>query len=370
MIQFEHVNKSYGKNLILNDLNFTIPDGQFVVLIGPSGCGKTTTLKTINRLIEPDSGHIYIDGQDITKVDKVQLRRHIGYVIQQIGLFPNMTVAENICVVPKLLNYDKERCDQIVQDMLKLVGMEAHRNKYPAELSGGQQQRIGVLRALAASPPIVLMDEPFGALDPQTREILQDEVKKLQQKLGKTVIFVTHDMDEALKLADIIIFMDGGVVAQMASPEEMLEHPATERIADFLGKHVPESKNEHLVERFMRTNVRAVKKNRGVMECAELMARYSVDTLLVKDETGHYLGTVSIGDIRKWGRDLSSIEPIVRQTARTVYVGEDARESFDYLLESSAPYVIVLNRDNTIAGIVTKTSVARSVAENLWREQQ
>ena len=370
MIQFEHVNKSYGKNLILNDLNFTIPDGQFVVLIGPSGCGKTTTLKTINRLIEPDSGHIYIDGQDITKADKVQLRRHIGYVIQQIGLFPNMTVAENICVVPKLLNYDKERCDQIVQDMLKLVGMEAHRNKYPAELSGGQQQRIGVLRALAASPPIVLMDEPFGALDPQTREILQDEVKKLQQKLGKTVIFVTHDMDEALKLADIIIFMDGGVVAQMASPEEMLEHPATERVADFLGKHAPESKNGHLVERFMRTNVRAVKKNRGVMECAELMARYSVDTLLVKDETGHYLGTVSIGDIRKWGRDLSSIEPIVRQTARTVYVGEDARESFDYLLESSAPYVIVLNRDNTIAGIVTKTSVARSVAENLWREQQ
>lgn len=184
------------------------------------------------------------------------------------------------------------------------------------------------------------------------------------------MIFVTHDMDEALKLADIIIFMDGGVVAQMASPEEMLEHPATERIADFLGKHAPESKNEHLVERFMRTNVRAVKKNRGVMECAELMARYSVDTLLVKDETGHYLGTVSIGDIRKWGRDLSSIEPIVRQTARTVYVGEDARESFDYLLESSAPYVIVLNRDNTIAGIVTKTSVARSVAENLWREQQ
>ena len=369
MIQFEHINKYYGKNLILNDLNFTIPDGQFVVLIGPSGCGKTTTLKTINRLIEPDSGHIYVDGQDITKTDKVQLRRHIGYVIQQIGLFPNMTVAENICVVPKLLKYDKAKCEQIVNDMLKLVGMEAHRNKYPAELSGGQQQRIGVLRALAASPPIVLMDEPFGALDPQTREILQDEVKKIQQKLGKTVIFVTHDMDEAIKLADIIIFMDGGKVAQMASPEEMLEHPATERIANFLGKHAPGSKTATTVERFMRTNVRAVKKNRGVMECVELMARYSVDTLLVEDEAGRYLGTISIGDIRKWGRELSSIEAIVRQTARTVYVGEDAKESFDYLLESSAPYVIVLNKDDTIAGIVTKTSVARSVAETLWRDE-
>lgn len=369
MIQFEHVNKYYGKTQILKDLNFTIEDGQFVVLIGPSGCGKTTTLKTINRLIEPDSGHIYIDGADITAQDKVELRRHIGYVIQQIGLFPNMTVAENICVVPKLLKFDKARCDQIVHDMLKLVGMEAHANKYPSELSGGQQQRIGVLRALAGNAPIVLMDEPFGALDPQTREILQNEVKNIQQKLGKTVIFVTHDMGEALKLADTIIFMDAGQVAQIASPEEMLEHPASDRIRDFLGKYAPESKPASTVDRFMRTNVQAVKKNRGVMECAERMARYSVDTLLVEDETGHYLGTVSIGDIRRWGRELSSIEPIVRTTARTVYVGEDAKESFDYLLETSASYVIVLNADNTIAGIVTKTSVARSVAESLWKEE-
>ena len=208
MIQFEHVNKSYGKTPILKDLTFTIPDGQFVILIGPSGCGKTTTLKTINRLIEPDSGTVLIDGQDIHSQDKVTLRRHIGYVIQQIGLFPNMTVAQNICVVPKLLKYEKSRCDAIVQDLLKMVGMEQYANKYPSELSGGQQQRIGVLRALAASPPIVLMDEPFSALDPMTREVLQDEVKNIQQKLGKTIVFVSHDMGEALKLADIIIFMD------------------------------------------------------------------------------------------------------------------------------------------------------------------
>ena len=217
MIQFEHVTKSYGKATILKDLNFTIPDGQFVILIGPSGCGKTTTMKLINRLLEPDSGIISINGKDIRLQDKVELRRHIGYVIQQIGLFPNMTVAQNISVVPKLLKYDKTRCAKIVQEMLKLVHMEDYAEKYPSELSGGQQQRIGVLRALAASPPIVLMDEPFGALDPQTREALQDEVKNLQQRLGKTIIFVTHDMDEALKLADIIIFMDGGEVVQMAS---------------------------------------------------------------------------------------------------------------------------------------------------------
>ena len=363
MIQFEHVSKSYGKTPVLKDLNFTIPDGQFVVLIGPSGCGKTTTMKMINRLLEPDSGTIRIDGQDIHSQDKVELRRHIGYVIQQIGLFPNMTVAQNICVVPKLLKYDKARCDEIVQEMLQLVHMEQSANKYPSELSGGQQQRIGVLRALAASPPIVLMDEPFSALDPLTRESLQDEVK------NKTIVFVSHDMSEALKLADIIIFMAAGEIVQMASPEEMLEHPANDLVRTFMGKHTPDTAPSK-VESFMRTNVFSVRKDRGVLECAERMARGSVDTLLVTDEQNRYLGTISIGDIRHWGRELTSIEPLIRQTARTVRVGDEAKESFDYLLDSGANYVVVLNADDTIAGIVTKTSVARSVAENLWGDSK
>ena len=293
MIQFEHVCKSYGKTPILKDLNFTIPDGQFVVLIGPSGCGKTTTLKTINRLIDIDSGTISIDGKDIHSQDKVELRRHIGYVIQQIGLFPNMTVAQNICVVPRLLKYDKQKQADIVQNLLKMVGMENQANKYPSELSGGQQQRIGVLRALAASPPIVLMDEPFSALDPMTRETLQDEVKNIQQKLGKTIVFVSHDMGEALKLADTIIFMESGQVVQMASPEEMLEHPANDLVRNFLGKHTPESSAPSKVEHFMRTNVLTVKRDRGVLECAERMARGSVDTLLVTDETGRYVTFVT-----------------------------------------------------------------------------
>ena len=368
MIQFEHVSKSYGKTPILKDLNFTIPDGQFVVLIGPSGCGKTTTLKTINRLIDIDEGTISIDGKDIRSSDKVELRRHIGYVIQQIGLFPNMTVAQNICVVPRLLKYDKQKQDSIVREMLKMVNMEQYADKYPSELSGGQQQRIGVLRALAASPPIVLMDEPFSALDPMTREVLQDEVKNIQQKLGKTIVFVSHDMGEALKLADVIIFMESGRVVQMASPEEMLEHPANDLVRNFLGKHSPEAPAPSKVESFMRTNVFSVRRDRGVLECAERMARGSVDTLLVTDENDRYVGTVSIGDIRHWGRELTSIEPLVRQSARTARVGDEAKESFDYLLDSGANYVVVLNADDTIAGIVTKTSVARSVAENLWGE--
>ena len=370
MIQFEHVSKSYGKTPILKDLNFTIQDGQFVVLIGPSGCGKTTTLKTINRLIEPDTGTITIDGQDTAHTDKVALRRHIGYVIQQIGLFPNMTVAQNICVVPRLLKYDKAKCDEIVQELLRMVSMEQQAGKYPSELSGGQQQRIGVLRAQAASPPIVLMDEPFGALDPMTREVLQDEVKNLQQKLNKTIVFVTHDMGEALKLADVIIFMESGKIVQMASPEEMLENPASDMVRSFLGKHTAENPGSSKVESFMRTNVLSVRKDRGVLECAERMARGSVDTLLVTDEAKHYLGTVSIGDIRHWGRELASIEPLVRQTARTARVGDNAKESFDYLLDSGANYVVVLHGDDTIAGIVTKTSVARSVAENLWGDSK
>ena len=369
MIQFEHVSKSYGKTPVLKDLNFTIPDGQFVVLIGPSGCGKTTTMKMINRLLEPDTGSIRIDGNDIHSQDKVELRRHIGYVIQQIGLFPNMTVAQNISVVPRLLKYDKSRCDEIVQEMLQLVHMEQYAGKYPSELSGGQQQRIGVLRALAASPPIVLMDEPFSALDPLTREALQDEVKNLQQKLNKTIVFVSHDMSEALKLADIIIFMSAGEIVQMASPEEMLEHPATDLVRTFMGKHTPETAPSK-VESFMRTNVFSVHKDRGVLECAERMARGSVDTLLVTDDQNRYMGTISIGDIRHWGRELASIEPLIRQTARTVRVGDEAKESFDYLLDSGANYVVVLNADDTIAGIVTKTSVARSVAENLWGESK
>ena len=367
MIQFEHVCKTYGKTPILKDLNFTIPDGQFVVLIGPSGCGKTTTLKTINRLIDIDSGTISIDGKDIHSQDKVELRRHIGYVIQQIGLFPNMTVAQNICVVPRLLKYDKQKQADIVQDLLKMVGMENQANKYPSQLSGGQQQRIGVLRALAASPPIVLMDEPFSALDPMTRRSLQLEVKNLQQKLNKTIIFVTHDMEEALDLADVIIFMDHGHIVQMAPPEEMLESPATDQIREFLGKHhTGPSPAELTVDHFMRTGIVTVNQNRGINECVSRMQHYNVDTLLVVDEYRRYQGTVSIADIRLTGHVVKTIGPLVRSNTPVVHVGDNAKECFDLLISSGFPYLVVLNEDQTVAGIVTKTSMASAMAEQLW----
>lgn len=366
MIQFEHVSKSYGKNRILKNMNFTIPDGKFVVLIGKSGCGKTTTLKMINRLITPTSGRVLIDGQDISQMNPSDLRRHIGYVIQQIGLFPNMTIEQNVSVVPRLLKYDKDKCHKISENLLKSIHMEKYKDKYPSELSGGQQQRIGVLRALAASPPVVLMDEPFGALDPMTRDELQIEIKNMQKRLNKTIVFVTHDMNEALRLADIIVFIDHGEIVQMDSPEEILRHPANRLVRDFLGKHVSEEQKPSKVEDFMLTNVKYVRSSRGVRECAEMMARNSIDSLIAVDDENRYIGTIKIGDMMHWGRNLETVEPLIRTDARTVQVGEEAKESFDYLLDTNADYVVVLNPDKSIAGIITKTSVARSVAENLW----
>ena len=366
MLRFDHVSLSYG---ILNDLCFEIEEGQFAVLIGPSGCGKTTTLKMINRLIQPDTGKIYLNEEDITSKDKVELRRHIGYVIQQIGLFPNMTVAQNICVVPKLLKYSKEQCDQIVRDMLAMVEMpyEQYANKYPSEMSGGQQQRIGILRALAASPPIVLMDEPFSALDPMTRRSLQQEVKGLQQKLHKTFIFVTHDMAEALDLADVIIFMDHGNIVQMAPPEEMLAHPASGQIQDFLGNFIDTHAQKELTAAdFMRSGVSTVSARRGVNECVSKMQRRNVDTLIVVDDQDRYQGTVSIADIRLTGHVVKTIEPLIRCNTPTVHTGDSAKDCFDLLISSGAPYLIVLNEEEKVDGIITKTSMTSAMAEQLW----
>jgi osmoprotectant transport system ATP-binding protein len=369
MIRFEYVSKSYRDTLVLNDLNFEVMDGEFTVLIGPSGCGKTTTLKSVNRLIEPDKGKIYINGKDISTVDHVKLRRSIGYVIQQIGLFPNMTVEQNICVVPKLLKYDKARRLKITREMLDLVNMpyQEYAHKYPTELSGGQQQRVGVLRALAASPPIVLMDEPFGALDPMTRSVLRDEVRKIQRKLHKTILFVTHDMDEALDMADKIIFMDKGLIVQMATPGEMLENPANDLIRSFMGKRSKDTESHRrTAAEFMYTKVHSVDKNYGIHEAVNYMKRKSVDTLLIKNQDGTYAGIVSVKSIKDHGKDLKTIEPLIMQNYDVSYLDEDAQICFDKLFNGNGNYVVVLNSDNTVAGIVTKTSMAKALAETVW----
>jgi osmoprotectant transport system ATP-binding protein len=241
MIRLRGVSKHYEgtPTPAVAPLTMDIRRGEFVCLVGPSGCGKTTTLRMINRLVEPTAGEIWIDGRDVTRSDPDQLRRHIGYVIQQVGLIPHMSIGQNVGLVPSMLGWDKKRISARVDELLDLVGLDpsVYRSRYPKQLSGGQQQRVGVARALAADPPVMLMDEPFGAIDPITRERLQTEFLQLQQRIRKTIVFVTHDIDEALRLGDrIAIFAEGSRLAQFDTPLEILTNPADEFVRSFIGE--------------------------------------------------------------------------------------------------------------------------------------
>jgi osmoprotectant transport system ATP-binding protein len=240
MIEFRQVGKTYpgSQSPVVTDLSFEVLEGEICVLVGPSGCGKTTTMRMVNRLIEITEGEILIDGEPNTAMSATRLRRKIGYAIQQIGLFPHRTIADNIGTVPHLLGWNKDRIKDRVDELLELVGLPPgeYRDRYPAELSGGQQQRVGVARALAADPPIMLMDEPFGAVDPITRERLQDEFLRIQEDIKKTIVFVTHDIDEAIKMGNKIAILErGGVLAQYDTPETILANPNSDFVASFVG---------------------------------------------------------------------------------------------------------------------------------------
>lgn len=238
MIRFDKVTKRFPDGTeALKDITLDLPARQLTAIIGPSGCGKTTLMKMVNKLENPTAGAIYIDDEPITGMDEVKLRRSIGYVIQRIGLFPHMTIADNVSLVPKLLNWPADKSNERSRELLQLVGLDpdVFMERYPLELSGGQQQRVGVVRALAGDPNIVLMDEPFSALDPISREQLQDELRHLQQEIHKTIIFVTHDMDEALKIADTIVVMKDGQVEQVGTPQQLIDEPANEFVRNFIG---------------------------------------------------------------------------------------------------------------------------------------
>ncbi len=237
MIRLERLTKAFGTMTAVDAVDMEVPEGEVCVFLGPSGCGKTTTMKMINRLIPPSSGRIFVDGRDTETVDEVTLRRSIGYVIQQIGLFPNKTVEENICVVPHLLGWDRRRSRNRAAELLEMVNLEPaiFLKRYPRELSGGQQQRVGVARALASDPPVLLMDEPFGAIDPINREVIQDEFIRLQAGLRKTIVFVSHDIDEAVKMANRIAIFRAGRLIQYDTPNNILAHPIDSFVADFVG---------------------------------------------------------------------------------------------------------------------------------------
>lgn len=238
MIRFEQVTKQFPDGTeALKDVSVVFPTHKLTVVIGPSGCGKTTLMRMVNKLETPTEGDIFIDDKSITDLDEVALRRSIGYVIQRIGLFPHMTIEKNVSLVPRLLEWEKERTAERVEELLELVGLEPeiYKERYPLELSGGQQQRVGVVRALAGDPNIILMDEPFSALDPISREQLQDDLRNLQQEIQKTIVFVTHDMDEALKIADMIVVMRDGKIEQIGSPKELISDPANDFVRNFIG---------------------------------------------------------------------------------------------------------------------------------------
>ncbi len=238
MIEFDDITKVYDDGTVaIEDISFTVEEGTTTVLVGPSGCGKTTTMKLVNRLEDPTEGTVYFDGQDITEKDPVDLRRNIGYVIQEIGLFDHMTVGENVATVPELKGWDRDRIDERIDELLDLMDLpaEKYRDQYPGELSGGQRQRVGVARALAADPDILLMDEPFGALDPITRSSLQDEFLEIQEQINTTILFVTHSVDEALKMGDRIAIFDVGELVRYDTPTKILEDPGSEFVDDFLG---------------------------------------------------------------------------------------------------------------------------------------
>ncbi len=369
MIQFDHVSKSYGETKVLNDLSLTIEKGQLVVLIGPSGCGKTTSLQLINRLTLPTAGRILVDGKDIATVDPVELRRGIGYVIQEIGLFPHMTIAQNIEVVPRLLGWPEAKRQSRTRELFQMVDMDpdVYMNRYPSHLSGGQQQRIGVLRALAAEPDIILMDEPFGALDPITRDSLQDEIKALQKKLKKTIVFVTHDIGEALKLADIIVIMKDGVVVQAAAPEELLSNPADEFVENFIGKHRIIGGTVDKVNEVMRTEIAVITPDRGVSESIDLMQRKNVNTVIVVDDDRKFLGLVTIDKIKREGRPGRPVGELMDKDIPTVPPDASAMDAFDLLVNQRLDVVAVVEPSGRLIGVVTKTSMVRSLAHVVWR---
>jgi osmoprotectant transport system ATP-binding protein len=270
VIEISHLTKRFAgaTQPAVDDLSLTIPEGDVCVLIGPSGCGKTTTMRIVNRMIEPDAGAVTVGGRDVMSVDPVELRRSIGYVIQQIGLFPHWSIAENVATVPRLLGWDARRVAARVDELLALVGMDPaiYRDRFPRELSGGQKQRIGVARALAADPPVMLMDEPFGAIDPITRARLQDEFLRILRNLAKTIVFVTHDIDEAIRMGDRIAIMRDGALVQYDTPEAILAHPADAFVEEFVGS------DRALKRLALITTATAVERSGGPLPAASIPA--------------------------------------------------------------------------------------------------
>ncbi|NOU96306.1 betaine/proline/choline family ABC transporter ATP-binding protein [Paenibacillus sp. LMG 31456] len=369
MIRFENVRKTYDDGYVaLKHIDMEFKEGELTVLIGPSGCGKTTLMKLINRLNNPSEGRVLIRGRDISQTNPVELRRSIGYVIQNIGLFPHMTIADNVAVVPNLLHWDKDRIHKRVDQLLRLVNLdpETYRSRYPAELSGGQQQRIGIIRALAAEPELILLDEPFSALDPISREQLQDELVRLQHELNQTIVFVTHDMDEALKIADTIVLMKDGEVVQTGRPEQILRHPANDFVKSFIGEkrlQVEAHDEPYTVDEAMTENTVVAYPTRGLAEAIKLMKKRRVDSLIIVDRNATLLGYASIFQVLdRYREENATLADVMRPFVHFVESGTPLITAINLMNEEKLSYIPV-TKGERFMGLITKGSIVRHLAD-------
>jgi osmoprotectant transport system ATP-binding protein len=363
-VAFEHVTKRYPGTAAdhggaVEDLSFEVPAGKICVLVGPSGCGKTTSLKMVNRLVEPTSGKVIVGDVDVMTRDVIELRRGIGYVIQQVGLFPHQTIADNVVTVPRLMGWSKARQQERAEELLTLVGLEpaTYRDRYPSQLSGGERQRVGVARALAADPPILLMDEPFGAVDPIVRERLQNELLRLQEDLAKTIVFVTHDIDEAIKMGDLVAVMQvGGHLAQFGPPAEILANPASDFVARFVGadrglKRLSLSRVSEL------TLAQPVTASPGD-ECAEARKRAWADPfryLLMVDGSRRPIGWVDENEIP---RDGLLTEAMAHAMSPLLNRRTTLKDALSMLLDADVQAGIVVDRAGAVLGLVTADMIA------------
>ncbi|KAA6051190.1 MULTISPECIES: osmoprotectant ABC transporter ATP-binding protein OsmV [Pantoea] len=375
MIKLENLTKTFTQKSgaafnAVDNVSLEVPAGEMCVLLGPSGCGKTTTLKMINRLIPASGGRIYINGEDTSGQDTVTLRRNIGYVIQQIGLFPNMTIEENITVVPRMLGWDKKRCRERATELMSMVALDPTKflHRYPREMSGGQQQRIGVIRALAADPPVLLMDEPFGAVDPINREVIQNEFLEMQRQLKKTVMLVSHDIDEALKLGDRIAVFGQGKIVQCASPDELLAKPANDFVGSFVGQDRT-LKRLLLVQAGDVTDQQptiTVRRSTPLTEAFATMDDNDMRSVTVVDEDGRPLGFVKRREARGAAGQCGELLHHFRVTGKAE---ENLRVVLSKLYEHNTVWMPIVDEDGRYSGEISQDYIADYLSSGRTRRR-